>query len=69
MLADTLSTALSVMGPKKGMDLIEHIPATETRIVRQPGTKVEIYESPGFVFFEDAIPPSEPLIPMTSPVR
>ena len=70
MLADTLSTALSVMGPQKGMDLIERLPATETRIVRQPGAKVEIFESPGFRdFYEDSIPPSEPLIPMTPLVK
>lgn len=70
MLADTLSTALSVLGPQKGLDLIERLPATETRIVRQPGVTVEIYESPGFRdFFEDAIQPSEPLIPMTPLVR
>lgn len=70
MLADTLSTALSVMGPTKGLDLIERLPATETRIVRQPGAKVEIFESPGFRnFFEDAIPPTEPLIPTSPLVR
>ena len=55
---------MSVLGPKKGVDLIERIPGTEVRIVREPGAKVEIFESEGFRnYYEDAIPPSEPLIP------
>jgi FAD:protein FMN transferase len=43
--ADSLATAVSVLGPKAGTELIEKTPSAAARILRQPGSTVEIYES------------------------
>lgn len=40
--ADSLSTAVSVLGPERGMALIEETPGVAARIVRQPREKVEV---------------------------
>jgi thiamine biosynthesis lipoprotein len=46
--ADCLSTAVSVLGPQKGLKLVEKTRGAVTRIVRQPNEKIEFAESPGF---------------------
>ncbi len=43
--ADGLSTAVSVLGPEKGLELIENTPQAAAYIMRSPGDKVEIYSS------------------------
>lgn len=45
MAADALASAVSVLGPKKGMELIERTPDCAALIVRSPHDKVEIYQS------------------------
>lgn len=46
--ADSLATTVSVLGPARGLKLIEATPGTSVRILRQPGETVELAESPGF---------------------
>jgi len=43
--ADSLATAVSVLGPERGLRLIEDTPGFAVRIVRQPGEKIEFVES------------------------
>ena len=43
--ADGLSPAVSVLGPERGLKLIEKSPGTEAMILRAPQGKVERYES------------------------
>ncbi len=50
--ADSLATAISVLGPEKGMALLARRRGTEVHIVRMPGSEVEITESPSFRRFE-----------------
>ena len=45
--ADSLSTAVSVLGPKEGLKLAEGKNAC-ARVVRKPSTKIEVYESKCF---------------------
>lgn len=49
--ADGLSTAVSVMGPKAGLNLVRSTPGAEALIEQKPGEKVETFESPGFAKF------------------
>ena len=49
--ADSLDTAINVMGPKAGLKLIENTPGTAAFIVRATDHEPEIYESPGFETF------------------
>jgi thiamine biosynthesis lipoprotein len=51
--ADSLATAVSVLGPEKGLKLIEKTPGAAARIVRRPGEKIESYESAGFKKFAE----------------
>jgi len=51
MRADSLSTAVSVLGPADGLKLIARSRGAEARIVRRPGEKIEVAESPGFAKF------------------
>ena len=46
--ADSLATAVSVLGPEKGKKLIENTKGAAVQIVRQPGEKIEITESSRF---------------------
>jgi FAD:protein FMN transferase len=46
--ADALATAVSVLGPDKGLKLVEQIPNAEAHIVRRPNDKIEAIESSGF---------------------
>ena len=43
--ANGLSTSISVLGPERGLPLVEETPGTAARIVRQPGDKIEFVES------------------------
>jgi FAD:protein FMN transferase len=43
--ADSLATAVSVLGPGRGMRLIEETPGVAARMVRKPGAKIECLES------------------------
>ena len=46
--ADSLATAVSVLGPEKGVALIESSPGAAVFLVRHPGASVEARESSGF---------------------
>jgi thiamine biosynthesis lipoprotein len=46
--ADSLTKAVSVLGPKDGLRLIESTPGTAARVVRKPNDQIEIYESSRF---------------------
>jgi thiamine biosynthesis lipoprotein len=48
MTADGLATALSVVGPDKGLSLIESSPGTAAYMVRRPQGTIELYESSRF---------------------
>jgi thiamine biosynthesis lipoprotein len=45
MTADALATAISVMGPEKGLKLVEKLPGVAARVVRAPEGKTEEYSS------------------------
>ena len=45
MTADALSTAVSVLGPERGLRLVEETPGAAAHVVRQPGEKIEFLES------------------------
>lgn len=45
MTANGLSTSVSVLGPEKGLALVEATPGAAARITRKPGEKVEYVES------------------------
>jgi thiamine biosynthesis lipoprotein len=49
--ADSLATAVSVLGPKTGVMLIEQTPNAAVHIVRQPEIRIEVYESSRFKKF------------------
>lgn len=48
MTADSLTKVVSVLGPMKGLGIIENTPGTAARVVRSPKDKIEIYESARF---------------------
>jgi thiamine biosynthesis lipoprotein len=43
--ADSLASAVSVLGPEEGLELVEDTPGTAAYIVRAPEGRVETYES------------------------
>lgn len=45
-ITDSLETTLAVLGPERGLRLIAQHPGTAAYIVRKPGEKVEVVESP-----------------------
>lgn len=45
MTANGLTTSISVLGPEKGMKLVEATPGAAAHVVRKPGEKVELTES------------------------
>jgi thiamine biosynthesis lipoprotein len=45
LTADSLSTAVSVLGPEKGLALIEETPLAAARIVRKPAAQIEVHYS------------------------
>ena len=48
MTADSLATAVSVLGPKRGLRLIEETRGARVRIVCRPENQVEVHVSRGF---------------------
>ena len=52
MSADSLATAVSVLGPGKGLQLIEQTPGAAAFIVRNLDGKLETYESKRFAEYE-----------------
>ncbi len=51
MTADSLTKVVSVLGPVKGMKLIEATPGVAARIARKPSEKIEVTESSRFARF------------------
>lgn len=45
--SDSLTKVLAVLGPAKGLTLVKGLPVV-VRIMRQPGGRLEVFESPGF---------------------
>lgn len=45
MTADSLATAVSVLGPERGMKLIDATPGTAAHLARKPGEKIEVVDS------------------------
>jgi thiamine biosynthesis lipoprotein len=48
LTADSLATAVSVLGPPAGLNLIEQTPGAAARILRQPGERLEVVQSRRF---------------------
>ena len=46
--ADSLTKVVSVLGPEKGLKFIEATPQMAARVMREPGEKIEAYESSRF---------------------
>ena len=46
--ADSLTKVVSVLGPEKGLKFIEATPGVAVRIMREPGEKIQTYESSKF---------------------
>ena len=46
--ADSLTKVVSVLGPEKGLEFIEHTPGTAARVMREPGERIEVRESTEF---------------------
>ncbi len=46
--ADSLATAVSVLGPARGLRLVRDHRGVETRIIRAPAGQIEVRVSPGF---------------------
>lgn len=46
--ADSLTKVVSVLGPEKGLKFIEATPGVAARVMREPGQKLEAYESSRF---------------------
>jgi thiamine biosynthesis lipoprotein len=47
-ITDSLETTISVLGPEAGLKLIAETPNTAVHIVRKPGEKIEVYDSPNW---------------------
>jgi thiamine biosynthesis lipoprotein len=45
MTANGLSTSVSVLGPERGLKLVEETPGAAARVVRRPANKIEHIES------------------------
>jgi thiamine biosynthesis lipoprotein len=50
-LADALSKVVSVLGPDRGLKIIEQVPSAVGHVVRKPGERIETVESSGFRAF------------------
>jgi thiamine biosynthesis lipoprotein len=46
--ADSLTKVVSVLGPEQGLKFIESTPGVAVRIMREPGEKIQTYESSRF---------------------
>ena len=51
MTSDSLATAISVLGPEDGLQLLRKYTGAAARVERQPTDVVEVHESPGFRHF------------------
>ncbi|QDT28728.1 Thiamine biosynthesis lipoprotein ApbE precursor [Gimesia panareensis] len=58
MSADSLASAISVLGPEKGIALLSQKPGTACLILRHEQGELKSYESPCFSCFE--LPPTKP---------
>ena len=45
MIANGLTTAISVLGPERGLKLVEETPGAAAHVEREPGDKIEVDES------------------------
>jgi thiamine biosynthesis lipoprotein len=45
MTANGLTTSISVLGPERGLKLVEETPGAAAHVVRKPGEKIEVIES------------------------
>jgi thiamine biosynthesis lipoprotein len=45
MIANGLTTAISVLGPERGLKLVEATPGAAAHVVRKPGDKIEALDS------------------------
>lgn len=61
MTADSLATAVSVLGPEKGLELIEQTPGAAALIVRNEGGRLRQYTSRRFADYERCPPAEEKL--------
>lgn len=52
--ADSLTKVVSVLGPEKGLKFIEATPGVATRIMREPGERIQMYESTRFRRYYEA---------------
>jgi thiamine biosynthesis lipoprotein len=69
MTADALDTAVCVLGPEKGLEVIEQTPGAAARITTIEGDEVKVYESKRFKEFlapPTAEPSTAPLAPSPS---
>ncbi|HEY1785936.1 MAG TPA: FAD:protein FMN transferase [Pirellulales bacterium] len=51
LTADSVTKAIAVNGPEKGLKMVAEIPGAEVLIRRMVGAQMETYESPGFKAF------------------
>lgn len=56
MIADSLSTSLSVLGPARGIEWINAQPGIEAHLARRPAEAIETCESAGFKAWLEAEP-------------
>jgi len=54
--ADALASAVSVLGPAKGIELIDKFPGTAALVMRAPAGKVEVYQSRGWAELHEVDP-------------
>mgnify|MGYP002631607831 FL=1 len=66
MTSDSLATTVSVLGPLKGLELIEAFPGTGARILRQPQDTLEVHESKRFAELTRSPRPAATLDPVDS---
>jgi thiamine biosynthesis lipoprotein len=52
LTADSVTKAIAVGGPEKGLKMVAEIPGAEVLIRRRVGDRVEVHESPGFKAYE-----------------
>ena len=60
MVADALASAVSVLGPKKGLELIERMPECAALIIRAPHGKIETFQSQGWASVEGTAESGKP---------
>lgn len=58
LTADSLATAVSVLGPEKGLAYAATVPGVEAHVVRKPDDQIVVKETPGFARFREPTPPS-----------